>query len=203
MLFRNNIQLREFAYPANLLTFVRLLMLPAALRSMRQPDGRRRALGIMGIAMLTDVLDGPVARHRNEVSALGKVLDPIADKIMINATALTLSRTRGFPWWATGLLAARDLGILAGAALVYRRRTEITLAHPTGKVTTLAMTAAMLCYIGDGERSGRPALYVALVPFLASMAIYSRQLWRYLMREDGLRYASGTDRPRRRLGYSR
>jgi CDP-diacylglycerol--glycerol-3-phosphate 3-phosphatidyltransferase len=153
--------------------------------------------------MLTDALDGPLARHRNEVSALGKVLDPIADKIMINATALTLSQTRGFPWWATGLLFVRDLGILGGAALVYRRRAEITLAHPTGKVTTLAMTAAMLCYIGDGERSGRPVLYLALVPFLASMAIYSRQFWRYLMREDGLRYVPGTDRPRRRMGYSR
>jgi len=186
MLFRHTIRMREFAYPANLLTLARLLMLPTAIHAMWQPDGRGRALGILGIAMLTDALDGPLARHRNEVSGLGKVLDPIADKIMINATALTLSQTRGFPWWATGLLFARDLGILVGAALVYRRRAQITLAHPTGKLSTLALTVAMLCYIGDGERSGRPALYVALLPFLASMAIYGRQFWRYLMREDAL-----------------
>jgi CDP-diacylglycerol--glycerol-3-phosphate 3-phosphatidyltransferase len=202
-LFRHAFRLREFVYPANLLTLARLLMLPAAIRSIGQPDGRGRALGIMAIAMLTDALDGPVARHRNEVSALGKVLDPIADKIMINAMALRLSQTRGFPWWATGLLVARDLGIVVGAALVYRRRAEITLAHPTGKATTLALTAAMLCYIGDGERSGRPMLYVALLPFVASMAVYLQQLWRYLMRENELRYAPGTDRPRRRMGYSR
>lgn len=178
--FRHAFQLREFAYPANLLTMARLLMLPAALRAMRRPDDRWRALGILGVAMLTDVLDGPMARRRHEVSSLGKLIDPIADKLMIDATALTLSQTRGFPWWATGMLLARDLAIVAGSALMYRRRAEIAMAHPAGKATTLALTAAMLLYIGDGERSGRPALYVALLPFLASLAIYGRQLWKHL-----------------------
>jgi CDP-diacylglycerol---glycerol-3-phosphate 3-phosphatidyltransferase len=204
-MFRHAFRLREFAYPANLLTLARLLMLPTVIRSLRQPDGRWRALGVLGVAMLTDALDGPVARRRHEVSALGKVLDPIVDKIMINTMAVTLSQTRGFPWWATGLLFARDLGILVGAALVYRRRAELTIAHPTGKATTLALTAAMLCYIGDGDRSGRPALYLALLPFLVSVAVYGRQFWRYVMRgmrEDELRYVPRTDRSRRRMGYS-
>jgi CDP-diacylglycerol---glycerol-3-phosphate 3-phosphatidyltransferase len=173
--FRHAFHPREFVYPANLLTLARLLMLPAALRAMGQPDGQWRALGIFGVAMLTDVLDGPVARMRHEVSPLGKVLDPLADKLMIDLTALTLSRTRGFPWWATGLLLARDLAIILGGMLVYRRRAEITVAHPAGKLTTGALTAAMLLYTADGERSGRPALYVALVPFLVSMLVYGRQ----------------------------
>ena len=179
--FRHAFQLREFNYPANLLTFARLLMLPAAIRYLRQPDGRWRALSVMAIAMFTDVLDGPVARRRHEVSSLGKVLDPIADKIMIDATALTLSQTRGFPWWATGLLFVRDIGIVLGSALVYRRRAEITIAHPSGKATTLALTAAMLLYTADGERSGRPALYAALLPFLASLVVYSWQFWQNMV----------------------
>ncbi len=90
--------MREFFYPSNLLTVARLLMLPAALRSMRRPEERWRALGTLGIAMLTDALDGPIARHRHEISSLGKVLDPIADKLMVDATAVTLSQSRGFPW---------------------------------------------------------------------------------------------------------
>ena len=178
--FRHAFDLREFAYPANLLTLARLLMLPAAIRYMRQPDGRWRALGVFAIAMLTDALDGPVARWRQEVSPLCKVLDPIADKIMIDATAIALTQTREFPAWVTVLLLARDLGIVLGALLVYRRGAEVTVAHPAGKATTLALTAVMLLYAADGPRSGRPALYVASVPFVLSMAVYGRQLWRYI-----------------------
>lgn len=180
--FRYAFHPREFVYPANLLTLARLLMLPAALRYMHQPDSQWRAIGIFGVAMITDVLDGPVARMRHEVSPLGKVLDPLADKLMIDLTALTLSRTRGFPWWATALLLARDLAIILGGMLVYRRRAEITVAHPAGKVTTVALTAAMLLYTADGERTGRPALYVAMVPFLASMFVYGRQFLHKIMR---------------------
>src|SRR5690242_18495986 len=138
-------------------------MLPAAIRYMHRPELRWRSLAIFGVAMATDAFDGPVARMRHEVSSLGKVLDPIADKLMINATAIALSRTRGFPWWATGLLMARDVAILLGGTLVYRQRAEILLAHPAGKLTTLALAAAMLLYLADGPRSGKPALYIALV----------------------------------------
>lgn len=180
--FRHAFHPREFLYPANLLTLARLLLLPVALRAMRQPDGQWRALGVFGAAMLTDALDGPVARMRQEVSPLGQVLDPLADKLMIDLTALTLSRTRGFPWWATGLLFARDLGIVLGGVLLYRRQAQISVAHPAGKATTLALTMAMLLYTADGPRSGRPALYVALVPFIASMLVYGRRLLPQLFR---------------------
>jgi len=172
--YRDAFKLREFLYPANLLTLARLLMLPAAIHYMRQPDGRMRAMAVFGIAMATDVLDGPVARMRHEVSPLGKVLDPIADKLMINTTAVALSQTREFPWWATSMLMTRDLAILLGGMLVYRHQAEITVAHPAGKLTTVALAAAMLLYLADGPRSGRPALYAALVPFGASLVVYGK-----------------------------
>jgi CDP-diacylglycerol--glycerol-3-phosphate 3-phosphatidyltransferase len=175
--FRHAFELREFLYPANLLTLARLLMLPAALRYMHEPDGKGRALGVFAIAMATDVLDGPVARMRQEVSPLGKLLDPIADKLMINSTAIALSRTRGFPWWATALLLARDVAILLGALLVYRRRSEIAMAQPAGKATTVALAAAMLLYMADGPRSGKLALYAALAPFGASLLVYGKKFF--------------------------
>jgi CDP-diacylglycerol---glycerol-3-phosphate 3-phosphatidyltransferase len=172
---RNAFQLREFIYPANLLTLARLLMLPAAIHYMRQEDGRWRALGVFGVAMTTDLLDGPVARLRQEVSPLGKVLDPIADKLMIDTTAIALSRTRGFPWWVTGLLLVRDAALLLGSLLVYRRHAQISVADPAGKATTLALAGAMILYLADGSRSGEPALYVALLPFGASLVVYARK----------------------------
>jgi CDP-diacylglycerol--glycerol-3-phosphate 3-phosphatidyltransferase len=181
---RDTFQLREFIYPANLLTLARLLMLPAAVHYMRQPDGRWRALGVFGVAMATDVLDGPVARMRHEVSPLGKVIDPIADKLMINFAAVTLTQTRGFPWWATGLLLARDLAILLGGLVVYRRHAEISVAHPAGKATTLGMAVAMILYLADGPRSGRPALYAALVPFGASLVVYAKKFYEFFKKRS-------------------
>ncbi len=173
---RHAFRLREVLYPANLLTLARLLMLPAALHAMQRPEQRWRALGILGAAMVTDAIDGTVARRRHEVSALGKLLDPVADKLMIDATAVTLSRVRSFPWWATALIVGRDLAILLGGLLIYRRRRVIATAHPSGKATTLALTLAMLLYLADGPRSGRPALYAAMAPFALSVFVYLRQL---------------------------
>lgn len=175
---RHAFKLRELAYPANLLTIARLLMLPSAIRAMLRPEQRWRALSLMGIAMLTDAVDGTLARRRHEVSPLGKFLDPVADKLTINATALALTRARGFPWWATALLIGRDVAIILGGALIYRRRAEIAVAHPAGKATTLSLTVAMLLYIADGPRSGKPALYISLIPFAASILVYARQLLR-------------------------
>ena len=173
---RHAFKWREALYPANLLTLARLLMLPAALHAMQRPEQRWRALGILGAAMFTDAIDGAIARRRHEVSPLGKLLDPVADKVMIDATAVTLSRVRGFPWWATTLILGRDVAIILGGVLIYHRRRIIATAHPAGKATTLALTLAMLLYIADGPRSGRPALYAAMAPFAVSAFVYLRQL---------------------------
>jgi CDP-diacylglycerol--glycerol-3-phosphate 3-phosphatidyltransferase len=176
-------QMREFLYPSNLLTLGRLLMLPAAIRYMREPDGQYRSLAVFALAMATDVLDGPVARMRQEVSPLGKILDPIADKLMVDTTAVALSRNRGFPWWATGTLLARDAAILLGSFFMYRRHSEIAVSNVAGKATTVGLAGAMLLYLADGPRSGKPALYAALVPFAASVLMYGKQFAQAIIRK--------------------
>lgn len=165
---------RELLYPSNLLTLSRLLLVAPTLAQLRRPERRRAALICLGLAMLTDAVDGPIARARGEVSRLGKLLDPIADKLLIDGSAIILSQTRGFPWWATGLLLFRDLGILAAAMLIIRRRGQITPAASAGKLATALLTASALLYVADGPRSGRPALYLALVPFSLSFVQYGR-----------------------------
>lgn len=175
--------LREFGYPSNVLTIVRLLLLPFTLRAIRRQEDSRVALALLGVAMFTDAIDGPIARHRGEVSDLGKLLDPIADKLLIDATALTLSLYRQFPWWITALFVARDLTILIGGILIYRRKAEIVTANEAGKLTTVTLTGAMLLYIADGPRRGKPALYVALLPFTASLIAYIRSFFGHMRRE--------------------
>lgn len=165
---------KELIYPSNLLTFLRLLLLPVTIFYLRRPERRREALLCMATAMLTDAIDGPIARRRGEVSRLGKLLDPIADKLVLDTTAVTLSQTRGFPWWITGLLLFRDIGILLAALLIYRRQSHIMTAETAGKATTALLTVAALLYTADGPRSGKPAVYLALVPFTFSFWQYGR-----------------------------
>ena len=171
---RPTIRLYEFGYPSNQLTLIRLLLLPVTLGAMRRPEDRYSALTLLGAAMLTDAIDGPIARRRGEVSELGKLLDPIADKLLIDGTAVTLSIYRGFPWWISALFVARDLTILFGGVAIFRRNGEIVTANAAGKLTTVALTGAMLLYIADGPRSGKPALYIALLPFSVSLVAYIR-----------------------------
>jgi CDP-diacylglycerol--glycerol-3-phosphate 3-phosphatidyltransferase len=149
-----------------------LLLLPITLFYLRKPERRREALACLALTMFTDAVDGPLARWRGEVSHLGELLDPIADKLVINATAVVLSQTRGFPWWVTGLLIFRDTGIVLAGLTLIRRRAHITTAQATGKATTVALTAAMLLYTADGPRSGKPALLLAAVPFALSFVQY-------------------------------
>jgi CDP-diacylglycerol--glycerol-3-phosphate 3-phosphatidyltransferase len=179
------IEPRELLYPSNLLTIGRLLLVPPTLALLRRPERRRAALALLAVAMLTDAVDGPIARARGEVSRLGELLDPVADKLLIDGAAIILSRTRGFPWWVTGLLLFRDLGILASAVLLIRRRAHVTTAASTGKLTTALLTVAALLYIADGPRWGKPALYLALIPFGLSFVQYGRRAVRMLRRRQG------------------
>jgi CDP-diacylglycerol--glycerol-3-phosphate 3-phosphatidyltransferase len=174
---------RELLYPSNILTISRLLLLPVTLTYLSQPERRRAALACMALTMLTDAVDGPLARWRGEVSQLGELLDPIADKLVLDSAALVLSQTRGFPWAVTGLLIFRDVGILLAALVVLRSQAHITTAQTSGKLTTVALTAATLCYIADGPRSGRPALWLAMIPFGLSFVQYGARFIQMMRRE--------------------
>lgn len=188
---RTLIQPRELLYPSNLLTFLRLLLLPVTLNYLRQPDKRRAALACLAVTMFTDAIDGPIARARGEVSRLGELLDPVADKLLLDSAAVILSRTRGFPWWVTGLLLFRDVGIVLAALLVLRRRAHVTTAKSTGKATTFLLTIAALLYIADGPRSGKPALYLALIPFSLSFLEYGKGFIELMRQRDGRLKAEG------------
>ncbi len=177
---------REFLYPSNVLTLARLGLLPFTLYFLQRPERRRLAFVCMGLGMLTDAIDGPIARRRGEVSNLGQVLDPIADKLVLDSAAVMLSRTRQFPWWATTILLARDVTILVLGFQIYRRKAHITTAQSVGKITTVGMTAALLLYTIDGPRSGRPMLYIAAIPLLLSIWLYLRRFARVMRDQEAL-----------------
>ena len=103
------------------------------------------ALAIIFIAGVTDFLDGYLARRWQVPSQIGEVLDPIADKVFLGATFLTLILLRMIPLWMAVLVLGRDLMILLGAGVMSAFGKTVRRFPPTwwGK----ASTVAQLCYV--------------------------------------------------------
>jgi CDP-diacylglycerol---glycerol-3-phosphate 3-phosphatidyltransferase len=177
---RDSFDPREFGYPSNVLSLIRLALVGPTVYYLLQDNGGQKALGVIAFGMATDALDGPIARRRGEISELGKLLDPIADKLTLDGVAIALSVKRGFPWWITSLLLARDAAILVGATVIYRETEEITTSLYAGKATTAMLTGALLLYMLDAQPWGRYLLNATLIPFSVSWVQYGLRYWRWL-----------------------
>ena len=102
---------------ANLLTMLRLVLVPGLRRCCMLHDGgydpawRAWAWAAFAVAMITDIFDGHLARTYNLVTDFGKIADPIADKAIMGAALICLSALGDLPWWVTGVILFRELGI--------------------------------------------------------------------------------------------
>jgi CDP-diacylglycerol---glycerol-3-phosphate 3-phosphatidyltransferase len=170
----------EFTYPSNILSLIRLALVGPTIYYLLKDDSGKRPLAIIFVGMATDFIDGPIARRRGEISELGKLIDPIADKLTLDSVAVALSIKRGFPWWVTNLLLARDAAILMGATLMFRETEEITPSIYAGKVTTAMLTATLLLYILDAQPWGRRMLNATMIPFAISWVQYGVRYWQWL-----------------------
>ena len=103
----------------NALSFARMAALPPVLYLLRRgdPQSDRWALAILLLAGATDLMDGWLARRRGAVTASGKVVDPLADKVLIGGLVIYLALARDFPMWLLLAIVARDVARKAGAWL--------------------------------------------------------------------------------------
>ena len=132
---------------ANVLTVVRIFLVPVFVFCLVQggTGWRLGALAAFGGASFTDFLDGQLARKRGLVTDFGKIADPIADKALTGAALITLSVLGELPWWVTGLILARELGITALRFAVIRR--GVIAASQGGKLKTLLQIIAICLYV--------------------------------------------------------
>jgi len=140
---------------------------------------RYAAIAVFFIASISDALDGYLARHWNQRSALGALLDPVADKLLLLAALVTLGlvpldHLRSFPVWFTAIIISRD-ALLLGGYLVLRHflhQMEIR-PHWSGKLSTfftfLAIAGVLLklgpatlwlCFVGAGSALLCTVIYV-------------------------------------------
>ncbi|MCK5759553.1 MAG: CDP-diacylglycerol--glycerol-3-phosphate 3-phosphatidyltransferase [Clostridiales bacterium] len=144
----------------NKITFIRILFVPifmffAMPAAAWYPDGLQQFLGSAGsyiaialfiIAALTDILDGSLARSRNEVTNLGKFLDPIADKLLVLSGLLVLIVRFDLSAWVLLIVFTRELMVM-GIRMIAAGEGVVVAASIWGKVKTIMQIIAIVAYM--------------------------------------------------------
>lgn len=165
---------RELLLVPNLLTLFRLVFLPLPVIMIAQGHDNV-ALGLLALAIFTDVLDGTLARKLNQVSELGKILDPLSDKLGIAALVVALVIYKGFPWWAAAVIIARDLLLLIGGLTALSKSDVIPTSNFFGKLTALMWVVTIISYLTPYVLLQQISLYTALLMVPISFALYLKK----------------------------
>ncbi len=136
---------------ANIVTMLRVALTPLFVAFMvltnSNPDFRYAALGVFAFGAVTDWIDGQVARRMNIVTKFGIVVDPLADRLFIGATIITLYAMRMLPLLFLVVILGRDLLMVAGYPFIRKIDPEKVAVHITGKLATAILFVALGCLI--------------------------------------------------------
>lgn len=178
----------------NVLTLARIFLVPLLLAVLLRKDAiavdtgwvvfTREAIALLIFlsAALTDLLDGYLARRRRQVTTFGKLLDPIADKLLVSAALISLVELDRVPAWMVVLIVSREFAV---SALRYLALTEgVTIAASDlgkAKMVTQVTAVALLLLAPHSptlEQAGYIALWLAVLITVWSMVDYFRAFWR-------------------------
>lgn len=187
----------------NSLTVARIFLVPVLVSVLLTKFEGRLVMGlpvelvaaaIFGLASLTDWLDGYLARRRDQVTALGQILDPLADKLLISATLISLVQLGLASAWMVGVIIGREIAVTALRNVAYSRGLAMP-ASGMGKLKMASQVTAILLLILGWERwplllsFGQAALWVVLLTAVVSGLDYYRDFQRAM----GVRAAKVTD----------
>lgn len=130
----------------NAITVARIVLAPVFMWMLLADDGSDGALRwwaalLFVVAIASDGIDGHIARSRNLVTDLGKILDPIADKVLTGGALVALSILGELPWWVTIVVLVREIGITVHRFIVIS--DHVVAAAWMGKLKTLAQAVAI------------------------------------------------------------
>lgn len=158
----------------NILSFYRFLILIPVI--ILFPDNSNTSkviiLCLFFSAIISDILDGILARKLNQISELGKILDPVIDKISIGIIGILLIIYRDLPVWVMIIVIFRDILIFSGG-LYIKIKKRITLTSIfSGKITALFISLTGILYFLEFYKFAYPFLYLTLFLILYSLIVY-------------------------------
>ena len=179
----------------NSITIARIFLVPVLVSVLLTKFESRLVLGlpvelvagaIFGIASLTDWLDGYLARRRGQITTLGQILDPLADKLLISATLVSLVQLDLVQSWMVAVIISREIAVTGLRNLAYSRGLTMP-ASGLGKVKMASQVTAILLLILGWERwpalliLGQGAMWVVLITALISAFDYYQGFQRAML----------------------
>jgi cardiolipin synthase len=186
----------------NVITIVRLCCLPLFLYLLFGRDNRAAAAALLAILGVTDFVDGYIARHFNQVSDLGKILDPVADRVMFIVAAGAILIDGSVPVWFAVVVLIREVVVSAAVLLLAAfgaKRIDVTWY---GKAGTFGLMIAFPLFLASHSTIGWADLagvlaWIAAIPGLV-LSLYAAALYIPLAREalrEGRAPAAGVRSP--------
>ena len=177
----------------NVLSFLRLASVPPFLWLWLN-DRRDLAVVLYAIGATTDFFDGYIARKTNSVTELGKVLDPLADRVFIVTLTVALIAAGVLPWWLAALILLRDVLIVVAFPILEKRGIERVAVNFTGKsataalfsgLTLLALAETSLRWAGDLNVVGLVLVGLGAVLYWVATVQYAKEALRKLEATKG------------------
>jgi CDP-diacylglycerol--glycerol-3-phosphate 3-phosphatidyltransferase len=177
----------------NTLTMLRILLVPVLVVALlsEAPNGYAYAAAIFALAAFTDGLDGYIARSRRSVTTFGKVMDPIADKLLIAAALITLVGLGRVAAWVAMVIIAREFAVSVLRVAAGQQGVVIS-ASRLGKLKTTVQVVAIFAVIATGDLGAwwaQVLLYLSVAITVLSGADYFLNFRRHI--EEARESASG------------
>jgi CDP-diacylglycerol---glycerol-3-phosphate 3-phosphatidyltransferase len=180
----------------NLLTVARILLVPVLVVALLEKTGAGDLLAaiVFAAASLTDAIDGYLARSRNWVTTFGKLMDPVADKLLIVAALVVLVSLSRLEAWVAMVIIAREFAVTVLRLAVGAQQGVVIPASPWGKLKTAVQVTMVIALIAV---HGRPVwlsalIYLTVAVTVASGADYFFGLRRGLADRPGQAHTPGS-----------
>ena len=167
----------------NLLSIFRMCLVPVfvVVFFSDSPHAYAYAAGVYALAGITDVLDGIIARKFNLITKLGKILDPLADKMMTITVFVCISIAGLIPWWIIALIFAKDFLQVMGGVKLYHEVSAVFQANVFGKLATVVLViGGILILLFDGIIPAIVRTVFAYAAVVISFVAFFSYLCQYL-----------------------
>lgn len=191
---KTEISLRDLRLIPNLFSLLRILLTPLIgyFLSISTPGGTIISVVFLAAAGMTDFLDGFFARRLNQITSLGMILDPVADKILTLTLIVVLVHFRDFPVWLAVVIILRDFLILLASLDVLKKRQIELPSNLTGKYYFATISLLILSYIVHFPFGERIFFLIGILLLGFSSFNYART---FLIVRRGGEFPIFTDKP--------
>lgn len=165
----------------NVLSFARIALIPLVVVLLVTPGSEAAGIILLGVVVFTDWIDGRIARRFNQVSELGQLLDPTADRLVIAAALIAMVSRGIFPLWAAVLVVGRDLFFLGIGGFLLTKHITIAVRF-IGKAGTFSLMAAipMIAWGSLDLPLSAAATVVGWMGFAVGIVEYYIAAWQYV-----------------------